>query len=1523
MSIAGIRSNRGDGYQTLVAFDLALTVLTNDEYQWIEVDSTSLDASGKPVSVDDIVLGKTDGTLICCQCKKNQPNFKAWSVSDLGDELVKAALFLNVNSSSRVRFYTRGPFGSLAKLREHSTTQPDETTYKVSLTKEHTKTDDDLAECISKATGLTTYDFLQRTTFEMSPELERMQDNLFERLNYLASNAKGAFNALWTKLDFLGARIDSNSFNSAPASHRIDKEQIREVLNDAGCTLVPTFSENELRKSLKNTSAIGRHWCRDINGQRFPNQALNDLISAIDENKSSVLLTGMPGSGKTCVMMDLQEALERRSDITSLFIQSREFSNCSTPEAMASYGLPIDIVERVARMADIQHTVVVIDSLDVLSIARDINVFSYFLALIDRFLLLPNVTVITACRDFDRKYDRRIAERNWGLVVTCSSFDWDTTIVPLLNSFSIDPDSLDLSTRELIRNPRELSLFMDVAKSGGKFNAITSQALVRKYLDLIVRKNSCLGDPAMIAIEQVASDMLIARALSIPRNRFRASEDILTNLLSNNVLHQSENGAIEFGHQTLLDVLVVSKAERDNLNLKTFIESLPPVPFVRPSIRTFIAYLAAGDRKVFRKQLRATLESDAAFHIKRLIAESFAEQAPQDEDWSFIRDLRERHKEVFNTLYLNASNIEWHLFWLKYLVPEIVETRDKQGFMSHVYRIAQWKKEDTARVLAFWFDALTYDWVDHEDIARRLSHELCDINSSATVKTSPLIKVLIKMPRELHSQLAPAVIKCVSIEEGNEELLWFYITGELTDEDVQAYNFNNKLNCQPHYFGKNNQLQQLMQKSTRLLNLAVDTIKEWSNLRLSSYRVDTKWHEGFLNLTSYERTHSKSDLYHESDGNVLFGAVEKNILWHAKENTKWWSDNKVEINSSQEGAFSYFSILAFIEAPEDNTELIVNLLVNGKLMESCLQYELASLLNKAFIHLNNDNQDRVLSTIHGLFEEEYADTDDMQWVISKRAYYISAIPSYLRSQEAQQVLSQHTELMGPIIRQPEIHRTGGIIQAPFSFEVFLNCSDTGILKLLSHYADYTRDHHRYEYGVGGKREVGSQLREAASCDPSRFLRVLSLNWEVIDGVFREDILDGVATYLAMRYGNLNSSENWFPKEEPTPLELTTNVIDELERHSEYWHHKRSAAKAIEGCAHAICDIENASRLVSLAVNFKGCLEPNEERGSSSLIETGINMTRGNIADALMVIATNFMDKDTSLPKLLIPTIKHFASDNNRAIRALIIRRLPYLQKLNSEIGWELFNIAMEASPDELWSVAEPCLYYSYRERVEETSKILQHIRTKASGKALKVWGRISALSALSKRTNFSEYLAQLKILNSEVAWQGAATVWTHTGNFLQHREQCITGIEAGLSSSNKNAMAIVLEMSSLFRDESPLIILPPKYVEDYFSVMENKDDDNRCDVYGFDEWLNAISDRNPDIALRATELYLSFAQRTKYSIYDHGPLTQLLTRLFREAEEREEVDDGDMLHRVVKVQDILLAIGVTGIQNWLRDAERP
>ena len=71
------------------------------------------------------------------------------------------------------------------------------------------------------------------------------------------------------------------------------------------------------------------------------------------------------------------------------------------------------------------------------------------------------------------------------------------------------------------------------------------------------------------------------------------------------------------------------------------------------------------------------------------------------------------------------------------------------------------------------------------------------------------------------------------------------------------------------------------------------------------------------------------------------------------------------------------------------------------------------------------------------------------------------------------------------------------------------------------------------------------------------------------------------------------------------------------------------------------------------------------------------------------------------------------------------------------------------------------------------------------------------------------------------------------------------------------------------------------------------------------------------------EFSLAYVSHAKPYFYDHeNRLVQLMTRLFAEAEEREESDHGAMLKRVVSVQDLLLSLGVNSINDWLKAAER-
>lgn len=1522
MSIAGIRSNRGDGYQTLVAFDWALTVLSDPDCLWLEIDSITY-------SVDDVVVGKADGTLIACQCKKNQTDFRAWSISDLADELDKASNLLAKIQNAEVRFYSRNNFGDLAKLKEHSSTQNDEASYQTSLGREHQATDVALAAClVTSPPSFSTYEFLRRTKFVTSDELERMVDLLRERLRSMATNPDAAFDALWRRLDQLGARMGGD--NTSAIHHRLTKDDLKAILDKAGAMLVPPMDLAGVRLSFAGTSTIGRAWRRDIAGQCVPSPVVNKLLAAIDEKKRAILLTGLPGSGKTCVMLTLQEALEQRaqtrSDIAPLFIQSREFADLGTAQDRQAQGLSADWVEKAARLAENAHVVVIIDSLDVLSIARDYCVLNYFLAQIDRLLLMPNVSVVTACRDFDRHYDRRIAERKWDCELKCQPLDWDAEVAPLLNKLRIATVSIDAVTRELITNPRELALFVELAQRGGSFNVVTSQALAQRYLDTIVRANNVLGDAAIQAIEAIASDMLNSRSLVVPHQRFGSSHEVCRALCSLNVLQETKDGKLTFGHQTLLDVLVISGALRRGVTLNEFLQSLPPVPFVRPSIRSFVAQLALGERREFRKQLRTVLTGSAAFHIRRLVAESFAEQKPQDEDWPLIRDLREYHRDVFQVIY-GARAIEWHYFWLKHLVPNLKSARDAEGMTRHVYRIAQWVNEDAASVLALWMEALTLDWLDGDGIAEQLGFHLSDIKSENIALVVPLLKHLLDLPRPQYSSLGRVIARCVAAGVADDSLLWRYIADGVSDEDLLEFRFDNKLRCHAHEFGDREEsfIRQRMEQSPALLDLALGAIERWSNVRSSRYgETRISYRYGFLSETSYEDVHSLRDTQHADSMDVLLDAVEAAILHHAKANTDWWRSNRERLGSSPEGALIYFAILACTAAPEANVELIGRMLCDENLLEFELCYELGTLIQSAFLFLDTPTQDAVMASILRMWKEKLANEHRSFWVLKKQAELIVPIPSYLRSPAAQAVVDEYEGKAGPFIRQPDIRSRGGWVSAPFSYEVFLDSGNGGVLRLLSHYAGY--ESHFDDFLVGGESQVGWQLREASSRHPTRFLGLLPIHWADIPERFRDDIMDGVATYLAHRYGNLQPNGAWEPIEEPDSSILAGLMLDELERHPKHWHRRRSAAKALESCANVIHDAQNAERLIFLAIGFEGLHEDDPIRGDNvGLISIGINMVKGDVAEALMILANNLHERGREFPELLGPTLHRFADDEHPAVRSLILRRLPYLQSRAFDLGWDLFYLAMRDA-DSLWEIAEPCLYYAYHSHFEVVRPLLARLRSEGSGKDLETWGRISALATMARQTDLAQLLEDLKALDKTEAWQGAATVWTNIENIQQHREQCLSGLDAGLNAGATHAETVAEQFGNLFHDKSAVISVPVKLIRRCFDVFKNHSDKEKKHhrLFGFHEWLNVTSQHDPEQALAATEIYLAYVSYCKPYLYDHNDsLTQLMTRLFAEAEEREESDYGAMLQRVVVAQDTLLSLGVNGVADWLKAAERP
>lgn len=235
----------------------------------------------------------------------------------------------------------------------------------------------------------------------------------------------------------------------------------------------------------------------------------------------------------------------------------------------------------------------------------------------------------------------------------------------------------------------------------------------------------------------------------------------------------------------------------------------------------------------------------------------------------------------------------------------------------------------------------------------------------------------------------------------------------------------------------------------------------------------------------------------------------------------------------------------------------------------------------------------------------------------------------------------------------------------------------------------------------------------------------------------------------------------------------------------------------------------------------------------------------------------------------------------------------------------------------------PCLYYAYHKNFEIVSPFLERIRADGSDKDMEVWGRISALAVLSGHIDLSCFLEELSALDNSEAWKGASDVWTNSENIKQHREKCLAGIEAGLNASQERSSIVANRLERIFHDNKPPVVVPLHFIKRCFEIFNNDDQNKHSRLFGFSEWLNAISHSNPALALDSATIYVEYIKNCNTHFYDYkDEMMHLMTHLFREAEEREESDQGEMLSRVVKLQDCLLAIGLNSVNDWFHAVER-
>lgn len=1528
MSVAGRRSNRGDEYQLAVALHWAIRLIADDELDFIQVDAVDMPDELELVAVDDVVVVRKDGGRRLIQAKKNQPDRKEWSLSDsvLKDELLKAREQLEGHCASVVEFVSRTPFGKLEKLVEEVR---DYSGYQAFSNNAPNTLTEPLATLAALWQRTPEASFALVKRIEIGPH-HTLDD--WERLNREHLEQRFVDGALSLAVLERVIRASQSSLRDVPST--LTRKSLLDALAKEGLYPAPDYSEQTILEAFASASAIGRNWSRTIAGEGIPRPELDELNGWIEHGESgAILLTDGPGTGKTCVLLDLVEHIENSPQLGLLFIKGDRFSECETEHDLAQAGLPEDIVGMVSRLADKRRVVVVLDSLDVLSIQRDHGSLRLFMRLLDRLETLRNVTIVVACRSFDLDYDPQLSGREWGRKLVLQPLDFEQVVAPLLERHGIRHEAFGEALRQLLSVPQNLRLFVDVAgKAHGADDALgitTPHQLHDRYLDEMILKQADLGREAMALLESMAERMLQRRRMSVARVELQSQEQLVRRLLSQGVLIEAGAGALQYSHQTLLDTLAVRSAMSRGLDLPRFILEYPPFPFVRPIVRNYVLYLRAHLPDEFSRQIRSTLDNaEIAYHLKRAVVETFAELVPDDEDLRLVRHLTRLHPDLLHRLLWRAKAREWFPFLYHQWWPTLVSPGDDELRRQLIFQTDRWMNDFPEEVVALWRAALGAAWGDNSQIKWQVAIDLKNFTHWHIDGVVELLTGLYESNPDDPDFIGGAISRYVDETGEGGELLWRFIAGMVTEEGISRHDIGQKLRVDTHHFCRKEFLPELLARSDVFLTRVLQDIEGWSEAVVRTYDIDGL-NDSFLSHTTWEDAHSARDTKHYDELSILFELLEKELKARALARDEWWLTNEPALRRSNELAIRYILFLAYRQDIEGNVEGITEQLQVRELFRySSLEYEVGELANLSYPYIapsvQDEHQRMVLSIYDG---EEWGDEGMPPWAYQRIYDQLCWIPAPYRRPEALAFIAQWRGVFGEMRVGPDIRGGGGIVVAPLTVAAFMELTDEAALALLVHYEDYTGWGEDIEGAIVGNRDqVRSLLSDAASCDPLRYLRLYPrlLN-ETAYSRYLNSIIEGCAYHLNYRFGNTQPQNNWAPLEPlPGGEGIAATLLDLLERYPVIWEQEWSVARALEGCAHVVSDESAVERLIWLLLRMLRVRGPEVERvrfnqhkrevpEGRDLLSDALNEPRGIAAGAATILAKRLLEKEVALPELLVPLLHHFCRDSVASVRAAVIRHLPYLLYKSPELGWQLMDDMFREPQTALWELSERTLYYNYRTQFDRVSPYLGRMLVEAPESAGESWARLSALASLEGLITEDELVERLEEHDLEGMWKGAATVYAaNLGNQtvggasrsgllrLLHRSPIPPGV---LSSINQR-----------LREEQVSADVGREVAEAFIAAIP--DGTKYHELNGFIKWLSMAVGRDPIVWLEAME---QFAERLEAiggnagSIYGKHVLKALL-EILREADES---DEPELIRRAIALQDRFLRLGIHGMDEML------
>ena len=439
----------------------------------------------------------------------------------------------------------------------------------------------------------------------------------------------------------LGRPLTAEAFLQSLDGHGVQRSQLKG--DDAIGQLIQALTRScvaEVEALLINQSEIVR-------------KESSTVLAALLDDSKHVMLEGLAGSGKSCVLAQVLKQLDAQR-ISTLAIRLDQLTpdDLSTQLIGRRRGLPDSPAISLGEFAGDQPSVLCMDQIDALSLVsgRRQAFWGPFSDLLREVRAYPKMRILFACRSFDLDHDSRLRElledEDGAERISIGKLD-ESAILDAIGTAGITPTTLSQQQMGLLSVPLHLYLFIEAARSE-PLNFTTAGDLFDAFWDYKARAVDGRAEQQGVFAYAIGA---LCDALS-QRESLVAPQLVLDDFPAASIALASEavvyvhSGNVRFFHESFFDYAFARTFLRQNSDLVQWLASDEQHLFRRSQVRQVLAFFRdrETDRSRYLRTLRRLLEGTSIrFHIKKVVLDWLgALPNPTAAEWCVLEGLTDQ-----------------------------------------------------------------------------------------------------------------------------------------------------------------------------------------------------------------------------------------------------------------------------------------------------------------------------------------------------------------------------------------------------------------------------------------------------------------------------------------------------------------------------------------------------------------------------------------------------------------------------------------------------------------------------------------------------------------------------------------------------------------------------------------------------------------------------------------------------------------------------------------------------------------